>query len=188
MVAPQGGVRKAVSPGSPAGSRNTLRLREGKAKAVEDNLQAEEEHKPSVLQLPWQAGLGVWMDGALECRRTDGTLLPSSHRDLQRLPPLLAGCQWLYEAKRSSALVGRYFYAGDIQIWGQETQVDKQRCTGGNHAICWGSLSLLLGTPWGSTALDSLQGKIGSSLVMSHKQAGEQSPSMGGRHLPLWAM
>lgn len=41
MVAPQGGVRKAVSPGSPAGSRNTLRLREEKAKAVEDNLQAD---------------------------------------------------------------------------------------------------------------------------------------------------
>lgn len=81
-----------------------------------------------MLQSPRQAGHGVRMDGALECRRTDGTLLPSSHHDLQRSPPLLTACLWLYEAGQGRAamtqgrhewsltVVGGRFHAGGIRI------------------------------------------------------------------------
>lgn len=98
-------------------------------------------------QSPWQAGHGVRMDGALACRRTDGTLLPSSHHDLQYSPPSLAACLWLYKARQrraamtqgrhkwSSAVVGGCFHAGGIRIRGQETQVGSRGVVGGDRAI-----------------------------------------------------
>lgn len=68
------------------------------------------------------------------------TLLPSSHRHLQRSPPLLAACLWLYEAgwRRAAMAQGRHewspavgggcFRAGGTRVWGQKTQVHKQKC------------------------------------------------------------
>lgn len=93
-------------PSRPASSRDALRPREGNAKAVEESFQAKEEHEPSVLQSPWQAGYAVRMDGALVCGRTDGRLLPSSHHDLQHLSPSLAVCLWLYKAQQGRAVNG----------------------------------------------------------------------------------
>lgn len=134
--------------------------------------------EPSVLQWPRQAGHGARVDGALVCRRTDGTLLPSSHRDLQRSSPSLAACLRLYEAgwRRAATAQGRHdwssavmsgrFHAGGIRIWGRETQVGSRGVAGENRAFCWGLLRPPCRHPISSIALDSLQGKIGPSLAV----------------------
>lgn len=46
----------------------------------------------SVLPLPQQAGQGVWRNGVLGSRRTDGTLVPKLHQGLQQLPLELSEC------------------------------------------------------------------------------------------------
>lgn len=130
-----------------------------------------------MLPLPQQAGHGVWGNGAHGSRGTDGTLIPKTHQGLQQLPLELSECLWLHEAgqRGAASTQGRHqasWLSGvdvsELEPSGFGARRPVWTCrgvAGGDCAICWGALSPLAGSPWGSTALGSLQGRIEPSLV-----------------------
>lgn len=180
MAAPgeEGGRAQRCPPRSLARSRDALRLRKGNAKAVEENLQAEEERTICAPIAP--AGWARRADGWCPCVQEDrwqrcspaptATFSARLHCSLRAFGFMRLdgeGLQWHRVGTSGAQLSGVDVFVLEAPGFGAR----RPRCTsrsvaGGDRAICWGPLSPPAGTPWGSTALGSLQGKTGPSLSM----------------------